>query len=105
MAKKLEVTDAQLGQWIHTKDHQSLEGALVAIVQLAQEYGFDFPDQESYQECIPMIIANDMDEDMETDFMFLVRDAVDYLNDFIVNDGYRFVVRDGLALTRWGDVN
>ena len=52
-----------------------------------------------------MIIANDMDEDMETDFMFLVRDAVDYLNDFIVNDGYRFVVRDGLALTRWGDVN
>lgn len=105
MAKELEVTDAQLGQWIDMKDHDSFEGALVAIVQLAQEHGFDFPNQESYQECIPMIIANEMDEDMEDAFMFLVRDAVDYLNDFIVNDGYRFIVRDGLVLTRWGEVN
>lgn len=101
MTKTLTVTDNQLGQWIDMKDYESFDGSLVAIVRLAQEYGFGIDGEELFEKAIPSIIAGEMDDDTEYDFIFLVRDAVDHLNGFIIPYGYRFIVEDGLVLTKW----
>jgi len=100
MTKTLTVTDDQLGQWLDVKDYPSFEAVLVEIVRLSQRYGFELY-EEIFESHLPRILADDMDEEMETAFMFLVRDAVDYLNGFIIPDGYRFIVSDGLVLTKW----
>lgn len=101
MTKTLQITDTDLGTWLDSKNYDSFDALMVDIVRLSREYGFEFHNQDTFEPAVPIILSGEMNEDMEIDFVFLVRDAVDYLNSFIIPDGYRFVIDNGFILTKW----
>lgn len=102
MTKIMQVTDNDLGIWLDAKSHDSFELFLVSVIRMAQEYGFQFSNQESFDDAVPSIVSQDIDDDLEIALVFLVRDAVDYLNEYIIPNGFLFQFDErGLILIKW----
>lgn len=103
MEKTLDLSRG-LGRWIDREDHPTFESVLVETVRLAQRHGFDFPNQDSFDAAVPRLINDQYtDDDEEIDFIFLVTDAVDYLNSLsVITNGYIFSLKEGsLILEQW----
>lgn len=102
MTKIMQVTDSDLGMWLDAKSYDSFESFLVAVIRMSQEYGFEFSNQQSFDEAVPSIVSQDMDDDLEIALVFLVRDAVEHLNEYIIPEGFLFQFDErGLILIKW----
>ena len=102
MTKIMQVTDNDLGLWLDAKSYDSFELFLVSVIRMAQEYGFEFSNQQSFDDAVPSIISQDMDDELEIALVFLVRDAVEYLNEYIIPNGFLFQFDErGLTLMKW----